>query len=153
MTGPGGGRCPKCGRARADGAAACARCGLVFALWSQGKTPEQSTALDQEGELLWAALESHWTDASKHDVFLKHCAKKGRLPAAGRRYRERIDQDNDALAVKMQNRIVGMATAAFIPMRATPPTAVSRGRWFFWVVAMGAVAGVLAGLYFQAISG
>jgi hypothetical protein len=52
----------------------------------------------------------------------------------------------------MQSRIVGMATAALLPMRAAP-VARSRGRWFLWIIAAGAIGGVLAGLFFQALGG
>lgn len=146
------GRCPKCGRARADNGAACARCGLVFARWSKSE-PAVDVSLDAEGEALWAALPETWQDEAKHDQFVKHCAQLGRLSAAGMCYREYLDaHPGDPVAAKMQSRIVGMATAALLPMRATP-AATSRGRWFLWVVAVGAVGGVLAGLFFQALAG
>jgi hypothetical protein len=148
-----GNRCPKCGRARADNAAACARCGLVFARWTTKLHKAIDRSLDPESEILWAALLESWTNDGKHDQFVKHCAQKGALPPAGMRYREYLDSHpGDPTATKMVNRIVGMATAALLPMRADP-TATSRGRWFLWVVALGAVGGILAGLFFQVISG
>jgi hypothetical protein len=148
-----GHRCPKCGRARADGASACARCGLVYARWSQPPQASPQAALDAEGEALWAGLQAAWDDnESGHDAFVKHCAKGNRLPAAGRAYREFLDgQPGDAVATRMQARIVGMATAVLLPLRATP-VVKTRGNWFPWVVAIGAVVGVLAGLFFQVLS-
>ena len=146
-----GHRCPKCGRARADNAAACARCGLVFALWSKNQTT-QDTSLDPEGTALWAAVTKAWEEDPRHDAFVKHCAKIGRLAAAGRSYREVLDRRHgDPVATRMQNRIVGMATAVLLPLKTTPPGA-GRTHWFLWVVAVGAVMGVLAGLFFQALS-
>jgi hypothetical protein len=147
-----GNRCPKCGRARADSGAACARCGLVFSRWTTKLHRAIDRSLDPEGEMLWTALLATWPDDSKHDQFAKHCAQMGRLPAAGMRYREYLDgHPGDPTAARMQTRIVGMATAALLPMRAQAP-ATSRGRWFLWVVAVGAVGGILAGLFFQVIS-
>jgi hypothetical protein len=147
-----GHHCPKCGRARADGAAACARCGLVYALWSKTQTP-QDTSLDAEGTTMWTALQATWeSNEAAHDAFVKHCAKSNRLAAAGRAYREFLDgRPGDLVATKMQSRIVGMATAVLLPLRTTP-VATTKGNWFFWVVAVGAVMGVLAGLFFQALS-
>ena len=147
-----GNRCPKCGRGRADSGAACARCGLIFARWSKTEAP-RDTGLGPEGEALWTDLQQRWGEQEQHDAFVKHCAKLGKLSAAGRCYREKIDADpKDALAMRMQTRIVGMATAALIPMRAAN-VPQSRGRWFLWVVAIGAIGGILAGLFFQAIAG
>jgi hypothetical protein len=146
-------RCPKCGRARADAASACARCGLVFARWTTKLHKAIDRSLDPESERLWAALLDSWNEDAKHDQFVKHCAQKGRLPAAGMRYREFLDtQPGEPVATKMVNRIVGMATATLLPMRAQP-SSTSRGRWFLWVIAISAVGGILAGLFFQALSG
>lgn len=146
-----GHRCPKCGRARADGAASCARCGLVYALWSKNQTA-QDTSLDPEGTAMFAALAESWDAQAGHDAFLKHCAKVGRLAAAGRAYREFLDgRPGDPTALKMQNRIVGMATAVLLPLKSSVPQR-SRGNWFLWILAVGAVMGVLAGLFFQALS-
>ena len=59
------------------------------------------------------------TTRPRHDAFLKHCATAGRLAAAGRKYRERLDAyPEDPVAAQMQARIVGMATAALAPIRA-----------------------------------
>jgi hypothetical protein len=121
-------------------------------LWSQDRTA-QDTALDPEGTTLWAALQTAWENNDPgHEAFVKHCAKTNRLAAAGRSYREFLDgRPGDPVATKMQNRIVGMATAVLLPLRTTPAQ-TTRGNWFFWVVAVGAVMGVLAGLFFQAMS-
>ena len=148
-----GNRCPKCGRARADNAGACARCGLVFARWTTKLHKAIDRSLDPESEQLWTALLATWPDDGKHDLFVKHCAQAGILHAAGMRYREYLDSHpGDPTAARMQSRIVGMATAALLPMRGQV-AATSRGRWFLWVIAVGAVGGILAGLFFQAISG
>ena len=90
--------CPKCGRSRADGAAACARCGLVFANWTPGRRgPGRAggggMALDAQGDQLWDQLRASWQDEARHDAFLKHCATAGSLAVAGRRYRQRLDED------------------------------------------------------------
>ncbi|HEY0705338.1 MAG TPA: hypothetical protein VGG33_00985 [Polyangia bacterium] len=144
-------RCPKCGRARADGAPACPRCGLTFALWKD-EAVGAAGGLDATGESLWAELPARWGDQAAHDAFLKHCARAGCLPAAGRAYRAHLDiHPGEAMATQMQSRIVGMATAALLPTQATRPP-VTRSNWFLWVIAVGAILGILAGLFFQTLS-
>jgi hypothetical protein len=143
--------CPKCGRARDAGAETCARCGLMFARWS----PEQAAEvvqLDATGEKLWADLRASWNDEALHDAFVKHCSVSGRLPAAGRLYRALLDREpGNALATRMQARIVGMATALLTPTQPRGP-AVSRRGWFLWVLIIGALAGVLGSLLYRAWS-
>jgi len=137
--------CPKCGRARTDGSDTCPRCGLTFSRW----TPEQSERvkpLDEKGTLLWAELNQSWNEEARHEAFLKYCSAAGVLPAAGRLYRARLDQDpKDALAAKMQARIVGMASALMTPS-VPGGSAVSRKNWFWWVIVAGAIGGLLASL-------
>lgn len=143
-------QCPKCGRARTVEAVACARCGLTFALWTPGPAGTDE-ALDGVGAAMWAALPTTWGDESAHDTFAKHCAQSGRLGAAGRAYRAYLDgHPGDAMATRMQARIVGMATAALLPARTDAPPA-ARKNWLLWVVVVGAVTGAVAALIFKAI--
>jgi hypothetical protein len=142
------GACPKCGRARAAGVEACPRCGLVFARWDQ---PAGAVAgdLDAEGQALWSELERRWSDEPRHHAFLQHCAAAGCLAAAGRRYRLRLDAaPDDALAARMQARIVGMATAALAPMRSLPPPA-NRRKLLLGLAVAAAAAGAVGGLLFR----
>jgi hypothetical protein len=137
--------CPKCGRSRTDGGDTCARCGLVFARWTP-ELAEQIEPLDDKGARLWADLNQSWHDESLHDAFVKYCSAAGRLPAAGRLYRACLDRDpGNALAAKMQSRIVGMATALMAPTQ-RGGTAVSRKNWFWWVIIAGALGGLMASL-------
>jgi hypothetical protein len=140
--------CPKCARPRPDGAKACPRCGLVFALWS-GDGAGEAAALDAEGQRLWAAAEAAWQDDGAHDAFVKHCSQHGLLGPAGRAYRGRLDREpGDAVAARMQKRIVAMATAVLQPSRGAP-TPVTRTRWFAWVVLVSLALGVLGGLLWK----
>ena len=143
-----GAACPKCGRSRADGAAACPRCGLVFERWGSEQAL-QAAALDDTAQAMYRELKTRWTDEKLHEAFLKHCSATGCLGAAGHKYRDRLDQNpNDDIARKMQARIVGMAAAVLVPVKSVP-IPVSRGRWFWWIIAFGAVGGALAGLFFR----
>jgi hypothetical protein len=138
--------CPKCSHQGAPGAAACPRCGLTFALWSPPPDAPAPATLDEQGEALWAETLAGWDAPERHDTFLKHCAVTGGLGAAGRRYRQRLDQDpTDAMAGKMQSRVLAMAAAAFVrtPAAATPFT---RSTWFWLVVVGCAVVGMIGAL-------
>jgi len=139
--GPG---CPKCGRARGAGHDACPRCGLVYALWPADAPP--AIVLDERGADLWAAAERGWSDPARHDQFLHHCSTAGLLGGAGRMYRERLDRNpGDAIAVKMQKRVLNMASQLMGPhTSALPP--LTRSRWFGVVLALSVVGGVVAAL-------
>jgi hypothetical protein len=135
--------CPKCQHARRSEAESCARCGLVFALWS----PDQAAdvvRLDEQGEALWAAAQESWRDEDRHAAFLKHCSQSGLLAPAGRRYRERLDADpQDAVAARMQQKILSMATASFVhPSKAAAP--VTRTTWFWALLVACGIVGLLA---------
>ena len=144
-TPPPAGACPKCARARPAEAEACPRCGLVFALWSAEKAAD-AVALDAEGARLWSLAIARWSEDAAHDAFVKHCSQQGLLGAAGRAYRARLDGDaSDAVAARMQKRIIAMATAVLQPTRSAP-IPVTRSRMFAWIVVAGLAAGVLGGL-------
>jgi hypothetical protein len=125
----------------------------VFANWTPGSKLDHPAAevpvpLDPEGLRLWDALVGHWDDEAGHDAFLKHCATAGRLAAAGRQYRKRLDAyPQDQVAARMQARIVGMVAATLAPIRAAAGGPVSRSRWFWWVVMACGVGGAVAGAF------
>jgi hypothetical protein len=136
--------CPKCSRRRDEETTnACARCGLVYSYWSPEKAA-QVVKLDDKGNALWAQVRHAWKDENKHDAFLKYCSMAGLLAAAGRCYRLRLDKNpNDAIAQAMQERIVTMATLSFA-RPSVPPKPVTRTQWFWMILVVGVIAGVIA---------
>jgi hypothetical protein len=140
--------CPKCGHRPPATTEACSRCGLVFARWDAA-TGQAVTPLDEAGEALWTAVQGGWSESDRHDAFLKHCAQASLLPAAGRRYRERLDQQpSDPLAAQMQVRILAMATATFVRPSAVPPP-VTRSTWFWVLILVCGLVGTGAALLFH----
>ena len=141
--------CPKCGRKRSAEADACPRCGLVFALW-KADGGAALARLDAAGEELWAKARENWGDAARHEELLKHCLQTGTLAAAGRLYRERLDEDpKDLLAAQMQSQVLAKATLGLAIHKTQPRTAVTRHRWF-WVIVLAAMAlGIGAGLVWR----
>jgi hypothetical protein len=134
--------CPKCAQPRRADADACARCGLVFARWRPEAAVGVVAPLDEAAEALWGAAVADWANPERHDAFLKHCSLVGQLGAAGRRYRERADASpDDALARKMQDRVLAMATASLV-MPARPRAPVTRARWFWVVMVLGLAIGM-----------
>jgi hypothetical protein len=136
--------CPKCQRRREDETTnSCSRCGLVFAFWNPD-TATHVVRLDEKGEALWTQVRRSWKDEAKHDAFLKYCSMAGLLAPAGRCYRLRLDKTpDDELAIKMQERIVAMATMSFARPSA-PPRPVTRTQWFWMILVIGVIAGVIA---------
>jgi hypothetical protein len=146
---PGSDSCPKCGKNRSAGVDACPRCGLVFALWKAdgGVAPRR---LDAVGEELLAKVREDWSDAARHEEFLRHCLQTGTLAAAGRLYRERLDENpKDLLAAQMQNQVLAKATLGLAIHKTVSRTAVTRSRWF-WAIVLAAMAlGIGAGLVWR----
>ncbi len=140
--------CPKCGHQRPATALSCARCGLVFAKWTPDKAAARAS-LDERGEALWAAVLADWQSTEKHDAFAKHCSVTETLAAAGRCYRERLDASpKDPLGTRMQARIVTIATVQ-LPVHGTAlPQPVTRSTWFWVVMVLVGVGGLLGGLVF-----
>jgi hypothetical protein len=138
------GACPKCQRRRDDETTnACSRCGLIYSRWSPEKAAEV-VKLDEQGNVLWNQVRRHWKDETKHDAFLKYCSMSGTLAAAGRCYRLRLDKNpDDPVAQAMQERIVAMATLSFA-RPSIPAKPVTRTQWFWLILVIGVIAGVLA---------
>ena len=141
--------CPKCGRKWTPDAESCPRCGLVFALWR----PESGTApasLDAQAEEMWRNLQGNWSDSALHEELLKHCLQTNALAAAGRRYRERLDEHpKDAIAAHMQSQILVKASLGLSINKTQPSEPVTRNRWF-WVVVLTAMAlGIAGGLFWR----
>jgi len=141
--------CPKCGRKKTTDAESCPRCGLVFALWHE-ENESPATSLDDTGNDLWRKIEEQWTDSTLHEEFLKYCLQANLLSAAGRLYRDRLDEDpKDAIAAQMQNQVLAKATLGLTIHRSQPREPVTRSRWF-WIIVLSAMAlGIAAGLLWR----
>jgi hypothetical protein len=104
--------------------------------------------LDAAGEALWAAVLAAWTDTAAHDRFVQHCYRTARLAAASARYRGRAAAapEEEAIAARMQERIVFLSMQALVPTR--PPSkrwAVFQSPWFVAIVLGCAAVGALLG--------
>ena len=130
-------------------AEACPRCGLVFSLWKPDAAPNV-VALDDAAEGLWAKAVGDWNNTAVHDAFLKHCSVSGMLSAAGRRYRERLDErGNDEVAQQMQKRVLAMATALLGAPAQKPPAPFTRSAGFWMVLLCSLFVGIIAALIFR----
>lgn len=140
-----GSHCPKCGRVRGAGASACDRCGLIFSRWNAASSTA-TVPIDAQGEALWRDVLDDWSNTARHDAFVKHCSAQGSLASAGRRYREALDaRPDDAVARRMQERVVGMATVV-LTARAPAPAPVTRRRWFWALTGLSFVLGMVGAL-------
>lgn len=140
--------CPKCGAARKASADACPRCGLIYARWDPASA-EMVRPLDEAAEAIWREVLSSWDEEPRHLVFLKHCAATGALAAAGRRYRDRLTADPaDAMAQAMQRKVLAMAAAMLGPPPRPPARSFLSSRWFYVILAVGLLAGMVGGILF-----
>jgi hypothetical protein len=141
--------CPKCGKKQPPEAQACPRCGLVFALWKENASPPM-LPLDGRGSELWQEVRAHWSDSAPHEELLKHCLQTGTLAAAGRLYRERLDEDpKDVVAAQMQARILSKATLTLNINKSRPREAMTRSRWFWAVILVAMALGIAGGLFWR----
>ena len=141
--------CPKCGKRRPPEAESCPRCGLVFALWKEDVSPPV-VPLDSRGSELWQEVQGHWSDSARHEEFLKHCLQTGTLAAAGRMYRERLDENpKDAVAAQMQAQILAKATLTLNINKSQPREVMTRTRWFWAVILVAMALGIAGGLFWR----
>lgn len=143
-------RCPKCSHRKASASQeACARCGLAFALWDPASTP-RLVPLDDRAEALWKDAVSAWDNPTAHDAFLKHCSMAGLLPAAGRRYREKLDaHPHDLVAAQMQKRVLAMATALLGAPTQKPSAPFTRSAGFWLILLSALFLGIIGALMFK----
>jgi hypothetical protein len=141
--------CPKCGKKRQPEAESCPRCGLVFALWKVESTPAL-VPLDSRGMELWQVAQGHWSESARHEEFLKHCLQNSTLAAAGRLYRERLDDDpKDAVAAQMQAQILSKAALTLSLNKSPAREPVTRSRWFWAIVLLAMALGIAGGLFWR----
>jgi len=142
--------CPKCGKKGSPEAAACPRCGLVFALWKEDSVVRPAANLDAAGEALWQLTQQDWGNALRHEEFLKHCLQTDTLAAAGRLYRDRLDENpNDALAAQMQSQILAKASLGLSIHKTQPRQPITRSRWFWFVILTAMALGIAGGLFWR----
>ncbi len=122
---------------------------MVFKLWN-AELGSVAIKLDAPGEELWQKIKANWSEAALHEEFVKHCLQTGTLAAAGRLYRERLDENpKDALAAHMQSQVLAKAALGLSISKTAQPEPVTRNRWF-WVVVLTAMAlGIAGGLFWR----
>jgi len=106
--------------------------------------------MDSRAGELWQAVQGQWSDLARHEELLKHCLQTGTLAAAGRLYRERLDEDpKDAVAAQMQAQILAKATLTLSINKSQPRQAVTRTRWFWAVILVAMALGIAGGLFWR----
>jgi hypothetical protein len=106
--------------------------------------------LDPAGEELWRRVQEDWSDSARHEEFLKHCLQNDTLAAAGRLYRERLDENpKDAVAAQMQSQILSKAALALSIHKSQPREAITRSRWFWVVILVAMALGIAGGLFWR----
>ena len=91
-------------------------------------------------------------DETRHDRFVQHCFRTGRLAAAAARYAAHLaGHPDDETARRMQQRVVFLSTQVVVP--SPQPRGKSRlleSPWFVAIVLAGAVAGAILGIVYGA---
>jgi hypothetical protein len=100
-------------------------------------TDEQGDAggVDLGLDAAWSDVEARWDDEDAHKAFVARCVATGRLPEAGRRYREVRDRDpsrRESAAAHI-DRLLSLATRNLELTRSPPPDSASMRRRLFFV--------------------
>ena len=123
---------------------------MVFALWKEDSVVRPAANLDAAGEALWQLTQQDWGNALRHEEFLKHCLQTDTLAAAGRLYRDRLDENpKDALAAQMQSQILAKASLGLSIHKTQPRQPITRSRWFWFVILTAMALGIAGGLFWR----
>lgn len=109
------GLCPKCLAKRAEAAASCPQCGLVFERFdAETVTPPEWLAE------AWRTLLVQWGDEDQHDKLRKKAVQAEVLPAIGRLYRLRLaSMPQDPYAQRGRDEVLRLAS---VPVNVTAST-------------------------------
>jgi hypothetical protein len=128
--------CPKCGAARQDADAACAKCGL--AARHMAAYAGRHEAVHAVLEAAWQRASAAWDDAAAHDEVLRLAAQHDAYPWAAGRYRPRAgDPVADRQLARIQ-KAVEITLRATATMRDEP-----RGRSYRMLVGLLILLAVL----------
>lgn len=96
----------------------------------------------------WQQVEDHWQDPQAHAAFLALCVELGRMPEAGRRYREVRDHDPERSdeARRRIDELLSLATQSLQLARTRTPPAAQHKR-LFWVALGVSISMVLFALW------
>jgi len=96
----------------------------------------------------WAEVERAWDDPEAHRRFRALCATLGRLPEAGRRYREVRDRDpaRREAAERHIDALLALAASSLEGLRSPPRDLAGRRRGLFLVALIVGVGMVIVAM-------
>jgi hypothetical protein len=121
--------CVHCGESVARDSRECPKCGVIFDRLKKPKEApapvikvQSSPVKNQTFELnnAWSSVKANYDSESAHEFFIQSCLGQENLAFAGQQYRSVLDLNpTDAMAIKMQNRIVNLATLSYLAGKQT----------------------------------
>lgn len=110
---------------------------------------------DDPVEVAWARVRADFQDDARHKQFIALAQSLGRMPEAGRRYREVLstsaDEAERAQAQRQIDRLLAAAMASMASLKA--PADVGRTRLMLLWVASAVMLALIAGVTFLALRG
>jgi predicted Zn finger-like uncharacterized protein len=96
--------------------AECPHCGVIFDKVKKIRPPEPVVPpAGPEVVQAWEAIKANYNDEKRHEGFVQLCLNRENLGYASSMYRAILEVNpTEELATKMQNRIVELATAAYL---------------------------------------
>lgn len=116
----------------------------------EARPVDPARASDPSIEAAWQQVRADWDDEEAHRRFRALCAAVGRLPEAGRRYREVRERDPDparrAAAERHIDALLALATSTLEHLRTPPRDLAGQRRGLFLAALLVATALVIVAM-------
>ncbi len=126
----------------------CPKCGVIFEKVKKIRPPQPiQTAQSPQILSAWEDVKNNYVDVKKHESFIQLCLGKDNLVFASSRYKAvLLANPHDDIALRMQNRIIEIATQTYLGAHAHKAPAKRRGL-FTYALSSSAVL-MIVGLVF-----
>lgn len=138
--------CPFCQAPNQQGSVECASCQRVL---EKAKKISMEIRKDTAGSellrTLWGSVLADYASEARHEAFIQQALSDQGLQFASQQYRQILDANpNEAIAMKMRERIINLATLTYIPQ----PRAVVKKKWMSLPIMLIFVGMLLCGTGF-----
>lgn len=115
--------CFRCSEKCSESFTECPHCGVIFNKIKKIRPPEPVIHADSlEITQGWEAVRTSYANEKKHEEFILACLVRDNLAFASSQYRAiLLVNPSEPMALKMQNRIVELATTRYVPTQGLGP--------------------------------
>lgn len=115
-------QCPKCKAENPGDSVSCRVCGIIFEKFGRkrdsGEKAGSPAAPPISLKAGWDNVLANYEKPEVHEKFISDCLGQKQLTYVSAQYRKMLEANpNDTIALKMRDKIIGLATLTFIPPR------------------------------------